>query len=246
MKKQAKMMGILLGVMITTGGAGYATMQIDSSAHAAEQPKRELAAPVLKQTQAIQESVPTVTNVEKQHTEKPAAPAAQPKNTETIPSNQPAVIQNNEQYTKPSTPPAETNVPAAPEKKAATPQPDESIIIDGSTFVPITDTEKFSVWINASKKYGAKLYGVKESDVFAIIKNKTPIVSLSVGYAAAAPQYTELLCDLFATEGDMASAIAEGIRTVARTGQPVKVGETPDGSGYSIYMNEEGRITVSW
>ncbi|WP_071460877.1 hypothetical protein [Bacillus massilinigeriensis] len=257
MKKQAKIFGVLLSAVIATGGAGYSFPQDNNSALAAELPKREMNAPIVKETQGIKNSVPVKSKIEQ-----PAAPKVNQNDTATKPSISPLNHSNIVTQTN-SAPRAENatqskRVPQfennahpkpAPQAENAAPteqkQKEDFIIIDGSKFELVTE-KKFSIWINAVKKHGAKLYGINESDVFAVVKDGTQVAALSTGYASTSVQNKELLIDLMANQGKVSGAIAEGIRSVASTGNPVNVPGESEFESYSIYIAENGALTISW
>lgn len=123
---------------------------------------------------------------------------------------------------------------------------EDSIIIGDSKFINLMHEEKFQDWINVADKYGAKLYAVPYSDVFAIVKNQEVLVGMSTGVASAAPNYIDILCYLMVDKGESAEKIIEGIKHVAQTGESVQiVGPQEFGDDFSIVKQDE-RIVVSW
>ncbi|PLR94442.1 hypothetical protein [Bacillus sp. T33-2] len=135
----------------------------------------------------------------------------------------------------------QTEHPAQAAEEALT----DVVVLDGQRYESLMDEEKFSHKIHVALKYGAKLYAVSESDVFAIVKDGVPIVHMSTGAAAAKPGNHEVLCDLFSDHGEYAAGIADGIKHVAQTGEQVEVGVTPETAGYAIFMNDDW-LVVSW
>lgn len=138
----------------------------------------------------------------------------------------------------------EPTEPLVDEKKE-TPAED-SIMIGDSKYINLMHEEKFQDWINVAVKYGATLYAIPYSDVFAIVKDEEVLVGMSTGVASAAPNHIDILCDLMADKGESAEKIIEGIKQVAQTGESVQVaGPQEFDDDYSIEKQDEW-IVVSW
>jgi hypothetical protein len=131
------------------------------------------------------------------------------------------------------------------EEKVETPAED-SIIIGDSEYINLMHEEKFQDWITVAEKYGAALYAIPYSDVFAIVKDEEVLVSMSTGVASAAPNHIDILSDLMADKGESAEKIIEGIKHVAQTGESVQlVGPQEFDDDFSIQKQDEW-IVVSW
>jgi hypothetical protein len=131
------------------------------------------------------------------------------------------------------------------EEEVETPAED-SIIIGDTEYINLMHEEKFNDWISVAEKYGAALYAIPYSDVFAIVKDNEVIAGMSTGVATAAPNHIDLLCDLMADKGEFAKEIIDGIRNVAQTGESVQVtGPQEFGDDFSIDKQDEW-IVVSW
>ncbi|MEH7495252.1 hypothetical protein [Neobacillus niacini] len=131
------------------------------------------------------------------------------------------------------------------EEKEETPAED-SIIIGDTEYINLMHEEKFQDWINVVSKYGAMLYAIPYSDVFAIVKDGEVIAGMSTGVATAAPNQTDILCDLMADKGESAEKLIEGIKHVDETGESVQlVGPQEFDDDFSI-EKQEGWIVVSW
>jgi hypothetical protein len=140
----------------------------------------------------------------------------------------------------------ENNLPPSTNTKQSNPdnpEPEDSILLDGETFIKIMDNPKFSHRISVAQKYGATLYAIENSDVFAIVKDNEILVSMSTGITAATPVHKDILSDVLSDQGEYANEIREGINHVASTGENIHVG--PENLGYSIFKQEEW-IVVSW
>ncbi|MEH7013418.1 hypothetical protein V7087_21870 [Neobacillus niacini] len=105
--------------------------------------------------------------------------------------------------------------------------------------------EKFKHWITVAEKYGAKLYAIPFSDVFAIVKEGDVLVGMSTGVANAKPDNIDILCDVFSDEGEYAVRIIEGIKQVTQTGESVHLEGADEYNAISIFKQDE-RIIVSW
>jgi predicted RND superfamily exporter protein len=124
------------------------------------------------------------------------------------------------------------------EEKEAIPAAD-SIIIGDSEYINMMHEEKFQDWISVAEKYGAALYAIPYSDVFAIVKDEEVLVGMSTGVASAAPNHLDILSDVMVHKEEAAEKIIESINTVAQTGESVH------GDDFSIEM-QDGWIVVSW
>jgi hypothetical protein len=131
------------------------------------------------------------------------------------------------------------------DEKEATPAED-TIIIGDTEYINLMQEEKFQDWISVAEKYGAVLYAIPYSDVFAIVKDEEVLVGMSTGVASAAPNHIDILCDLMVDKGESADQIIEGINHVAQTGESVQLaGPQEFGDDYSIVKQDEW-IVVSW
>ncbi|WHZ02726.1 hypothetical protein QNH48_28045 [Neobacillus sp. YX16] len=123
---------------------------------------------------------------------------------------------------------------------------EDSIMIGDTKYINLMKEEKFQDWINVAVKYGASLYAIPYSDVFAIVKDEEVLVGMSTGVASATPNHIGILCDLMVDKGESAEKIIEGIKQVAQTGESVQlVGPQELGDDYSIEKQDEW-IVVSW
>jgi hypothetical protein len=78
--------------------------------------------------------------------------------------------------------------------KTKTEQDDEMIELNGEMYKLIMDEKKYSNivhLIKAAKKYDSKLYGIPNSDVFAVLKEGKVISSFSVGSMSVLPEHAE-------------------------------------------------------
>lgn len=124
------------------------------------------------------------------------------------------------------------------EEKDETPAAD-SIIIGDSEYINMMHEEKFQDWISVAEKYGAALYAIPYSDVFAIVKDGEVLVGMSTGVASAAPNHLDILSDVMVHKEKAPEKIIENINTVAQTGESIQVDD------FSIEMQDEW-IVVSW
>lgn len=70
----------------------------------------------------------------------------------------------------------------------------DTIEIDGTLYVLIMDETKYpnlTHLIEAARKYNAKLYGIQNSDVFAVVKDGKAISHFSVGGMSVLPEHAE-------------------------------------------------------
>jgi hypothetical protein len=119
-------------------------------------------------------------------------------------------------------------------------------MIGDSEYINLMHEEKFQDWINVAVKYGATLYAMPYSDVFAIVKDGEVLVGMSTGVASATPNQIDILCDLMADKAESAEKIIEGIKHVAETGESVRlVGPQEFDDDFSIEKQDEW-IVVSW
>jgi hypothetical protein len=124
------------------------------------------------------------------------------------------------------------------EEKEETPAED-SIIIGDTEYINLMHEEKFQDWISVAEKYGAALYAIPYSDVFAIVKDGEVLVGMSTGVASAAPNHLDILSDVMVHKEKASEKIIESINTVAQTGERIQ------GDGFSIEMQDDW-IVVSW
>lgn len=123
---------------------------------------------------------------------------------------------------------------------------EETIIIEDSTFISFMHEEKFQDWITVAKKYGATLYAIPYSDVFAIVKDGEVLVGMSTGVASATPNHIDIICDLMINRVESADKLIEGIKHVAQTGESVQLtGPQEFDDDFSIVQQDEW-IVVSW
>ncbi|MBS4207372.1 hypothetical protein [Bacillus sp. FJAT-50079] len=121
---------------------------------------------------------------------------------------------------------------------------EDTFTLDGSVY-ELVNEDKFSHWIEVAERYGAKLYAIPYSDVFAIVKDGTPIVHMSTGVAASEVENAEILKQLFSRDGfEEYEGLVENIDIVAETGEEVSV-TLEEYVGYSIFQ-EDGWLIVSW
>jgi hypothetical protein len=125
--------------------------------------------------------------------------------------------------------------------------PAEDYIVIGDTkYINLMHEEKFQEWITVAVKYGAILYAIPYSDVFAIVKEEEVLVGMSTGVASATANHIDILCDLMVDKGESADKIIEGIKQVAQTGESVHlVGPQEFGDDFTIVKQDEW-IVVSW
>ncbi|MFP7298999.1 hypothetical protein [Neobacillus niacini] len=130
-------------------------------------------------------------------------------------------------------------------EKVETPAED-FIMIENEKYMNMMQDVKFQDWIDVAVKYGAALYAIPNSDVFAIVRDGEVLVGMSTGVASAAPNHIDVLCDLMADKGEDAGKIIEGIKQVTQTGESVQlVGPEEFGDDYSIEKMDEW-VVVSW
>jgi hypothetical protein len=123
---------------------------------------------------------------------------------------------------------------------------EDFIMIGDTEYINLMQEEKFQDWISVAEKYGAALYAIPYSDVFAIVKDEEVLVGMSTGVASAAPNHIDILCDLMVDKGESADQIIEGINHVAQTGESVQLaGPQEFGDDYTIVKQDEW-IVVSW
>jgi hypothetical protein len=119
---------------------------------------------------------------------------------------------------------------------------EDYIMIGDTKYINLMKEEKFQDWIKVAEKYGAALYAIPYSDVFAIVKDGEVLVGMSTGVASAAPNHIDILCDLMIDKGEAAEKLIEGINHVAQTGESVQL---TVGDNFSIEKQDEW-IVVSW
>jgi len=115
----------------------------------------------------------------------------------------------------------------------------DSIVIGDSEFVNLMHEDKFQDWITIAKNYGAALYAIPYSDVFAIVKDGEVLVGMSTGVASATPNHLDILSDVMVHKEKASEKIIDNINTVAQTGASIH------GNDFSIEMQDEW-IVVSW
>lgn len=119
--------------------------------------------------------------------------------------------------------------------------PDE-MVIDGETFIKITDADNLQALIDLANKYDAVLYGLPNSDILLIIKDEQILLSSSTGSVAVQTNQTDILIDYFSTK--QIDGLTENLETVIQTGEDIsKIND--DYTGYYIYTDDEW-ISVSF
>ncbi|MBM4761851.1 hypothetical protein [Bacillus sp. B15-48] len=111
------------------------------------------------------------------------------------------------------------------------------IIIDGYEYILIMDDEKFPnlrKLIILAGKYGAKLYGIEYSDVFAMTKEGETIAHITSGHYSVLPAYAEMIKEIFLDEY---IGIQEKIDLVLETSAPVTV-KVDEYTIYKIYIKD--------
>lgn len=109
--------------------------------------------------------------------------------------------------------------------------PQDKIMIDGYEYHLIMDEAVYPNLINlisAVKNYGAQLYGISFSDVFAIVKDGKTIAHMSSGYKSVLPEHADMIKAMFSEEY---SGIQEDIDYVLKNNVPVEK------EFYSISLN---------
>jgi hypothetical protein len=109
--------------------------------------------------------------------------------------------------------------------------PQEIVMIDGYEYHLIMDEAEYPNLINlisAVKNYGAQLYGIAFSDVFAILKDGETIAHMSSGYKSVLPEHADMIKAMFSEEY---SGIQEDIDYVLKNNAPVEK------EFYSISLN---------
>lgn len=147
----------------------------------------------------------------------------------------------------------ENEIPSVPQE-SSDPLVDENeethsedyIMIGDSKYINLMHEEKFNDWITVANEYGATLYAIPYSDVFAIVKDEEVLVGMSTGVANATQKNIDILCDLMLDKGESTEKIIEGIKHVAQTGESVQlVGPQEFDDDFSIVKQDEW-IVVSW
>ncbi|MEH7276991.1 hypothetical protein [Neobacillus vireti] len=163
-------------------------------------------------------------------------------NKSNVEAQSPLFISSQTNEGKESETPTLVQEPVEPEETVV----EDSIMIGDSKYINLMEEEKFQDWINVAEKYGAGLYAIPYSDVFAIVKEGEVLVGMSTGVASAAPNHIDILCDLMADKGEAAEEIIEGIKHVAETGESVQLtGPQEFGDDYTIEKLDEW-VVVTW
>ncbi|MEH7253824.1 hypothetical protein V7111_17005 [Neobacillus niacini] len=125
-------------------------------------------------------------------------------------------------------------------------QSEDFILIEDTKYINLMHEEKFIDWITVAKRYGAKLYAIPYSDVFAVVKDGEVLVGMSTGVANAKSDYINILGDLMSDKGEYAADIIEGIKHVNQTGESVHlVGPEEFDDDFTIFKQDDW-IVVSW
>lgn len=111
--------------------------------------------------------------------------------------------------------------------------------------IDVSENNRLKHIMNVAAKYGSKLYGVQDTDLYAMFKNGEIIFTSSTGYASASSGYSELLKEVFTGGGFVYEGMTENIDFVKKTGAKVSV-EFTRHKAYTIDQKEDGWITVSW
>ena len=119
----------------------------------------------------------------------------------------------------------------------------EYIDIDGTKYYAVVNS--FEEDQALALKYGAGLYGIPNSCLFAFIKDGVIIFSLSTGYASVDLEYKEMAVEFFSSGGfSEYTGLVDNIKHVLETGEEVNR-MIEDYIGYHISKNEK-RIIISW
>lgn len=117
----------------------------------------------------------------------------------------------------------------------------EKRVVDGYTFVNITDSaaENLADLVEIAKKHNAALYAIEYSDSFAMYSNETgePIIMFSTGSRSVPVEHATILYD-------MHPSIKEQIKSVIDTGKETVV-EIGEFESYHI-SKTDGRIYLSF
>jgi hypothetical protein len=182
-----------------------------------------------------------------------------------IPKNDQDTPQINSEINSKETQNSPTNTLPVKEKDTETPvvsqvssgQPEEDvkleedqsgdfIVIEGTKYINLMHEEKFTDWITIAEKFGAKLYAIPYSDVFAIVKDGEVLVGMSTGVANAKSNHIDILSEMMSDKGVYAPDIINGIKQVNRTGESVHlVGPEEFDDDFSIFKQDDW-IVVSW
>lgn len=129
--------------------------------------------------------------------------------------------------------------------EAPSEEPKAEINIDGAVYVNIMDEEKFASISNIAAKYDAVLYAIPYSDVFAIVKDETPIFFMSTGVASTKTEDVNILMDFFSREEFRDyTGLVEDFHTFIENGNEINV-DLGNYMQYSIF-EEDGWIYVFW
>lgn len=115
----------------------------------------------------------------------------------------------------------------------------DNITINGSVYKLIMDEKQYPnlvAYIEVARQHEAKLYGIPDSDVLAIIKDGEQIASMSTGVRGVLPKYVDVVRGLFSEEY---KGIQDNIDLVLETGATVTVVFPNSNVGYSIELREE-------
>lgn len=114
----------------------------------------------------------------------------------------------------------------------------DTITIGGSVYALIMDENKYPNlvdYIEVARNHGAKLYGIPNSDVMAIMKDGKQIVSISTGVKGVLPEYVDVVRGLFSDEY---KGIQDNIDFVLETRATVTVKFPNSYTAYSIELSE--------
>ncbi len=140
--------------------------------------------------------------------------------------------------------PAQKQPPLKAQEKESKPDAAlDTIKIGDSTYMLVDPEEKFLYEFEVAKKYGAKLYGIPNSDLFAYIKDGKAIVHTSTGIMSAPLKYANMVAELVGEHKEYKN-FPENVLFSAETGAKVSV-VLDHNLAYATWV-EDGRIIASW
>lgn len=119
----------------------------------------------------------------------------------------------------------------------------DTIKIGDSTYKLVLPEEKFLYQLEVAKKYGAKLYAIPNSDLFAYIKDGKAIVHTSTGIMSAPLKYANMVAELVG-EYEEYKKFPENVLFSAETGAKVSV-VLDHNLQYGTWV-QDGMIIASW
>ncbi|WP_456273118.1 hypothetical protein [Bacillus sp. AK031] len=141
-----------------------------------------------------------------------------------------------------STPEKEDPTQDLTSDETTSPEP-ERIKHGDDVYIDVTDEDKFKKLAAKAQKFGARLYGLENSDLFAFIKGNEPLLLFSPGTASAEVEDIDVLKDFFSGNEDFqkANGFSTNVDVVIETGAKVDV-EFSRFSGYQIYKKDNSII----